>query len=67
MENSDASSRSAALWTQPRAPRRKWITKSKAARLVDTIAALTECTDATPELRRALEDARRAISPWYDN
>lgn len=57
---------SRALWPAPKAPRRKWITAAKARRLVDAIAAITECTDATDDVRRALEDARRAVSPWYD-
>jgi len=46
--------------------RAKKITKGKATRLVDAIAALTECVDCPDDLQIALDDARRAISPWYD-
>ena len=42
------------------------ITQAKAARLVAVIAALTECEYCPDDLSRALEDARAAISPWYD-
>ena len=44
----------------------KKITEAKAARLVAAIEALRECEDITDDLTRALDDARAAISPWYD-
>jgi hypothetical protein len=66
MTSNETASRSTALWTEGKAPRRKWITMARAARLVDAITAINQCVDVTPELRRALEDARQAISPWYD-
>jgi hypothetical protein len=66
MMKNDSASRSAALWTGAKPARRKWITPATAARLVDPITVLNQCVDTTPELRRALEDARQAISPWYD-
>jgi hypothetical protein len=51
-----------------RAPRQpvKKITEAKAARLVAAMEAIRECTDCTPDLVRAFEDTRAAISPWYD-
>lgn len=49
-----------------RATRSKKITEAKAARLVAAIAALMECDDMTSDLALALDDARAAISPWYD-
>jgi hypothetical protein len=44
----------------------KKITEAKATRLVAAIAALKECADITDDLSLALDDARAAISPWYD-
>jgi hypothetical protein len=46
--------------------RPKKITRAKAARLVDVIAALSECEDCPDGLQMALDDARAEISPWYD-
>ena len=45
---------------------RKRITTARAARLVAAIADLKECEDITDDLSLALDDARAAISPWYD-
>lgn len=42
------------------------ITQAKAERLVRIIAELQECEDCPAGLSIALEDARAAISPWYD-
>jgi hypothetical protein len=42
------------------------ITEAKAARLVAVIAVLKECDDISDDLSLALDDARAAISPWYD-
>jgi hypothetical protein len=47
-------------------PRRKRITEAKAARLVAAMEAIRECEDFPAELSRVFEDARAAISPWYD-
>ena len=44
----------------------KKITEAKARRLVDAIAVLVECEDCPADLKEALDDARQAISPWYD-
>jgi hypothetical protein len=55
----------AARATRGHAPRHK-ITQAKAARLVKAIAELQGCTDCPSDLSRALDDARMAISPWYD-
>jgi hypothetical protein len=44
----------------------KKITEAKAARLVQIIATLKECDDISYDLSLALDDARAAISPWYD-
>jgi hypothetical protein len=44
----------------------KKITEAKAARLVNAMEALRECDDCPDELIRAFDDARQAISPWYD-
>jgi hypothetical protein len=45
----------------------KRITEAKAARLVAAMEALRECEDCPPDLILAMDDARAAISPWYDN
>ena len=44
----------------------KKITEAKCARLVAAMEALRECEDFPDELVRTFEDARAAISPWYD-
>jgi hypothetical protein len=44
----------------------KKITEAKAADLIDAMEALRECEDCPPDLIRAMDDARAAISPWYD-
>ena len=44
----------------------KKITAAKCARLIDAMEALRECEDFPAELTRVFEDARAAISPWYD-
>jgi hypothetical protein len=44
----------------------KKITEAKCARLVAAMEALRECDDITDALSLALDDARAAISPWYD-
>jgi hypothetical protein len=49
-----------------RQPRTKRITEAKAARLVDAMEAIRECSDFTEDLRQAFDDARAAISPFYD-
>ena len=57
---------SGARWAFSQQPRGKRITQAKAARLVAAMEALRECTDIPDDLSRALDDARAAISPWYD-
>lgn len=47
-------------------PRPKKMTEAKARRLVDAIVAVLECEDIDGTDRVALEDARAAVSPWYD-
>lgn len=42
------------------------ITEAMAARLVYLIAELKECEDCDDHLSLALDEARAAISPWYD-
>ena len=42
------------------------ITETKAARLVAAMEALRECEDCPDDLIRAMDDARQAVSPWYD-
>ncbi len=42
------------------------ITEAKAARLVNAMEALRECEDCPADLTLAMDDARAAISPWYD-
>ena len=42
------------------------ITPTKAARLVNVMEALRECEDCPSDLIMAMDDARAAISPWYD-
>jgi hypothetical protein len=49
-----------------RTPRPKRITEAKAARLVAAMEALRECEDCPTDLSIAMDDARAAISPWYD-
>ena len=44
----------------------KKITEPKASRLVAAMEALRECDDCPDDLTRAMDDARQAISPWYD-
>jgi hypothetical protein len=44
----------------------KKITEAKAARLVNAMEALRECEDCPDDLILAFDDARQAISPWYD-
>jgi hypothetical protein len=44
----------------------KKITEAKAARLVAAMEALRECEDCPDALSIAMDDARAAISPWYD-
>jgi hypothetical protein len=44
----------------------KKITEAKCARLIGAMEAIRECDDCPPELVRVFEDARAAISPWYD-
>jgi hypothetical protein len=44
----------------------KKITEAKAARLVAAMVALRECEDCPDSLILAMDDARAAISPWYD-
>jgi hypothetical protein len=44
----------------------KKITEAKAARLVSAIEALRECDDCPDALILAMDDARAAVSPWYD-
>ena len=48
-----------------RQPARK-ITEAKCARLVAAMEAIRECEDCPNDLVRAFDDARAAISPWYD-
>ena len=47
-------------------PARQKITYAKAARFVAAMVALQECGDCPDGLLIALDDARAAISPWYD-
>ena len=54
-------------WASSAQPRGKRITETKAKRLVDAMEALRECVDCPDDLSRAMDDARQAISPWYDN
>jgi hypothetical protein len=42
------------------------ITYTKAARFIAAMVSLQECDDCPDALRVALDDARAAISPWYD-
>lgn len=56
--------RATARAARPPAPKK--ITHAKAARLVAIIADLKECEDITDSLSLALDDARAAISPFYD-
>jgi hypothetical protein len=44
----------------------KKITEAKAERLVAAMEALRECEDCPSDLILAMDDARAAISPWYD-
>ena len=44
----------------------KKITEAKAARLVSAMEVLRECADCPDDLIRAMDDARQAVSPWYD-
>lgn len=44
----------------------KKITEAKAERLVNAMEVLRECEDCPDDLIRAMDDARQAISPWYD-
>ena len=44
----------------------KKITEAKAARLIAAMEALRECDDCPSGLIQAMDDARMAISPWYD-
>jgi hypothetical protein len=44
----------------------KKITETKAARLIAAMEALRECEDCPTDLSIAMDDARAAISPWYD-
>ena len=43
------------------------ITKAKAGRLVNAMEALRACDDCPSGLIIAMDDARAAISPWYDD
>lgn len=42
------------------------ITEAKATRLVNAMEALRGCEDCPDNLILAMDDARAAISPWYD-
>lgn len=42
------------------------ITEAKAAALVAAMEALRQCDDCPPDLIRAMDDARAAVSPFYD-
>jgi len=57
---------SGARFPHSRQPRGKKITEAKAARLVAAMEAIKECSDMTDDLSRAFDDARAALSPWYD-
>ena len=57
---------SGARWPHSPRPRGKKITEAKAARLIAAMESIKECSDITDDLQRAFDDARAAISPWYD-
>lgn len=42
------------------------MTEAKARRAVAAIVAVLDCEDVEGTARVALEDARAALSPWYD-
>lgn len=46
--------------------RQKRMTEAKATRLVRALVECLDCEDIEGSDRVALEDARAAVSPWYD-
>ncbi len=46
---------------------RNRITYTKAARLIVAMTEIQQCDDCPASLRIALDDARAAISPFYDD
>jgi hypothetical protein len=46
---------------------RNRITYTKAARFIAAMVSLQQCDDCPDALRIALDDARAAISPFYDD